>query len=188
MKAVPTTDWDVMQLRLDGAHEVTPLVQTPFAERNGEISPDGRWLAYEANDSGPFEIYVQPFPDVSRRRWPVSTGGGRQPLWARGGSGAVLPCADGALMRVGVGRGATWAATAPAKLFDVGRYYTGSATQVGRMYDIAPDGQRFLMIKPGGGSESTPDAHEPRRRPALRRGAEAAAAGEVGSGLKARFA
>ena len=59
-------------------------------------------------------------------------------------------------MRVGVARGATWAATVPAKLLEVGRYYTGTATQIARSYDITPDGQRFLMIKPDGGSESTP--------------------------------
>jgi hypothetical protein len=57
-------------------------------------------------------------------------------------------------MRVGVARGTTWAATAPAKLHE-GRYYEGLGI-VGRLYDIAPDGRRFLMIKPGAGSESTP--------------------------------
>lgn len=152
----PKTGSDVMQLRLDGAHQVTPLVQTPFIERNGEISPDGRWLAYEANDAGPFEIYVRPFPDVAGGRWQVSTGGGRQPLWARSGQELFYLAPTGALMRVGVARGATWTATVPAKLLDEGRYYAGTATQVGRMYDIAPDGRRFLMIKPDGGSGSTP--------------------------------
>ena len=58
----PKTGDDVMQVELDGTHRVTPLVQSPFAERNGIVSPDGRWLAYEANDSGRFEIYVRPFP------------------------------------------------------------------------------------------------------------------------------
>ena len=115
-----------MQLQLDEANEVTPLVQTPFAERNGEISPDGRWLAYEANDSGPFEIYVRPFPDVTRDACLVSAGGGRQPLWARDSQELFYLAPSGALMRVGVGRGTTWAATVPAKLLDVGRYYTGT--------------------------------------------------------------
>jgi hypothetical protein len=50
------TGEDVMVLRLDGTHQVTPLVQTRFNERNGIVSPDGRWLAYEADDSGAFEI------------------------------------------------------------------------------------------------------------------------------------
>jgi hypothetical protein len=58
-------------------------------------------------------------------------------------------------MRVGVGSGPKWSATAPEKRLDVGRYYTGTAGQAGRSYDIASDG-RFLLIKPGGGSESTP--------------------------------
>ena len=84
-------------------------------------------------------------------------------------------------MRVGVGRGATWAADRAREAARCGALLYRHDTQVARMYDIALDGQRFLMIKPGGGSESTPDAHEPRRRPALRRGAEAAAAREVGS-------
>ena len=95
-----------MQLRLDGTHQVTPLVQTPFTERNGEVSPDGRWLAYEANDSGSFEIYVRPFPDVASGRRQVSTGGGRQPLWARNGQELFYLASTGTLMRVGVTQGA----------------------------------------------------------------------------------
>ena len=51
--ATATAAGDVLQLRLDGTHAVTPLVQTPFSERNGEVSPDGRWLAYEAERLGP---------------------------------------------------------------------------------------------------------------------------------------
>ena len=151
----PKTGTDGMQLRLDGAHQITPLVQTTSTERNGEVSPDGRWLAYEANDSGTFEIYVRPFPDVAKGRWPVSTGGGVQPLWARNGQELFYLAPTGALMRVGVARGATWAATVPAKLLE-GRYFIGAPGQVGRSYDIAPDGRRFLMIKEGGGSEATP--------------------------------
>jgi hypothetical protein len=57
--------------------------------RGKMTSPDGRWLAYEANDTGAFEIYVPPFPDVTRERWQVSTSGGTQPLWAQR-AGAVL--------------------------------------------------------------------------------------------------
>ena len=72
----PETGDDVMQLELDETRRVTPLVQTEFIERNGIVSPDGRWLAYEANDSGRFEIYVRPFPEVNSGRWQVSTMGG----------------------------------------------------------------------------------------------------------------
>ena len=62
----PKTGEDVMQMAVGrDAITVTPLVQSPFSERNGVVSPDGRWLAYEANDSGRFEIFVRPFPDVN---------------------------------------------------------------------------------------------------------------------------
>jgi serine/threonine-protein kinase len=149
--------FDVMQLDLD-SKKVTALVQTKFAERNADVSSDGRWLAYEANDTGQFEIYVTPFPDGPRPRLRVSTAGGRTPVWGRNSPELFYIAPDGALMRVGVGSGPTWAPDLPAKLLDVSRYYTGSnAARYGRMYDIAPDGKRFLMIKPGGGgSESAP--------------------------------
>src|SRR5206468_11310185 len=117
----PVTGNDVMAIELDATRRVTPLVQSPFIERNGIITPDGRWLAYEANDSGRFEIYVRPFPDVLRAVWQVSTEGGTRPLWARNSQELFYLTATGALMRVGVTRGPTWAAAAPTRLFE-GRY------------------------------------------------------------------
>ncbi len=144
----PKTDNDVMAFELDGTRRVTPLVQSPFNERNGIISPDGRWLAYEANDSGRFEIYVRPFPEVNSGHWQVSTTGGTRPLWARSGQELIYVSPTGALMRVGVARGPSWAATTPTLLVKEG-YFT-SPVWWGRMYDISPDGQRFLMIKEGG--------------------------------------
>ena len=80
---MPKTGGDIMQVQLEGARRVAPLVQTPFTEQNGIVSPDGRWLAYEANDWGLFDVYVRPFPDVNSGKWQVSTGGGTRPLWAR---------------------------------------------------------------------------------------------------------
>jgi serine/threonine-protein kinase len=153
--ATATAAGDVLQLRLDGTHAVTPLVQTPFNERNGEVSPDGRWLAYDANDSGRFEIYVRPFPDVTNGISQVSTDGGTRPLWARNSQELFYLTATGAVMRVGVGHGSTWAATAPTKLFE-GRY-GAAAFHSGRTYDISPDGRRFLMIKDAAGdANATP--------------------------------
>ncbi len=148
-EATPKTGDDVMQVELTGTHRVTPLVQSPFAERNGIISPDGRWLAYEANDSGQLEIYVRPYPDVNTGHWQVSTGGGTRPLWSPNGQELffVSPPA-GALMRVGVERAASWSATTPTMIMKEG-YVTTPAGNPGRNYDISPDGQRFLMIKQG---------------------------------------
>jgi serine/threonine-protein kinase len=138
---------DLMQLMLDGTRRVTPLLQTKFDERNGIISPDGRWLAYESSSSGSFEIYIRPFPNVSGGQWQISTAGGTRPLWARSGKELFYVGADGTLLRVPVEvGGATWDAGTPIKLLER-RYYTGDGASGGRAYDVSPDGQRFLMIK-----------------------------------------
>jgi serine/threonine-protein kinase len=149
----PTTGDDVMALQLDDTHQIIPLVQTPSSERNGIVSPDGRWLAYEANYTGAFQIYVQPYPDIGRERQQVSTDGGIRPLWAPKGRELFYLAPDGALMRVGVAGSATWTATTPQKLFEA-RYFAGTGGFLGRPYDITSDGQRFLMLK-AGGSDAT---------------------------------
>jgi serine/threonine-protein kinase len=81
----PTTGNDVMAIELEASRRVTPLVQSPFIERNGTVSPDGHWLAYEANDSGRFEIYVRPFPEANGGLVQVSTTGGTRPIWTGAG-------------------------------------------------------------------------------------------------------
>jgi serine/threonine-protein kinase len=156
--APATSASDVLQLELEGTHAVTPLVRTPFDERNGEVSPDGRWLAYEANNSGRFEVYARPFPDVTAGLWQVSTDGGTRPLWARNGHELFYLTESGTLMRVGVTGGAAWAPTAPTKLFDARGRYGAADFHNGRTYDVSPDGRRFLMIKRGaaGGLNAAP--------------------------------
>jgi Tol biopolymer transport system component len=155
---IPTMGRDLLRLALDGSRRVTPLLQTKFEERNGLVSPDGRWLAYESDSSGRLEIYVRPFPNAGGGQWQVSTGGGTAPLWARSGKELFYLAPDGALLRVPVeASGATWNAGTPTKLLE-GRYYTpGGAATVGRTYDVSPDGQRFLMIKaPGADATAAP--------------------------------
>ena len=102
-ETAPKTGDDVMQMELDGTRRVTPLVQSPFTERNGIVSPDGRWLAYEANDSGRFEIYVRPFPDVNSGHWQVSTDRRHPAALGAERAGAVLCLADGCAHAGGCG-------------------------------------------------------------------------------------
>ena len=144
----PQTDIDLMALDLDGTRRVTPLLQSRFTERNGTISPDGHWLAYEANDSGQFEIYLRPYPDVNSSLSVVSTNGGTKPIWTRSGQELIYVSPTGALMRVGVTPGPSWSATKPSVVVKEG--YVTNPTWWGRSYDISPDGRRFLMIKEGG--------------------------------------
>ena len=141
---------DVMQMMLDGTRAITPLVQSPFAERNGIVSPDGRWLAYESNDSGHFEVFVRPYPNVNGGRWQLSTNGGARPLWTRDGRELLYVSPSGAIMRVGVSTGSPLTATAPTLLVKEG-YFTQPGNP-GRTYDISPGGQRLLMIKEAAGS------------------------------------
>ena len=67
-----------------GRAQAQPFLQSPFDEAEAVFSPDGRWLAYQSNESGKFEIYVQSFPDPEGK-WQISTEGGREPVWARSG-------------------------------------------------------------------------------------------------------
>ena len=142
---LPGSAEDIMQLELDGTHRVTPVLQSAFAERNGVVSPDGRWLAYEANESGRFEVSVRPFPDVNSGHWPVSAAGGTRPLWTRNGRELIYVSPTGALMSVGVAHGPSWAAEQPVQVVKEG-YLTTPVVDLGRTYDVAPDG-RYLVVK-----------------------------------------
>jgi|RhiMethySRZTD1v2_1073278.scaffolds.fasta_scaffold05699_10 eukaryotic-like serine/threonine-protein kinase len=141
----PTRLFDISRLVLAGLH-VSPLLETSFSELNGNISLDGRWLAYQSNRSGSSEIYVRPFPNTSAGQWAVSTTGGRMPVWSR--NQLYFFQADGALMEVQFdGQSSRWSAGPPKKLLDA-LYFSGGNTQVARTYDVVPDGQRLVMIKP----------------------------------------
>ena len=142
----PETGADLRVLSLDGERPSEPLLATEFAEQNPELSPDGRWIAYESNASGQAEIYVQPFPNVDEGRWPISTGGGTQPLWAPDGHELLYRAPGGAVMAVPVQTEPTFTAGNGEVVFE-GSYLVTTPVVPGRTYDVAPDGQRFLMIK-----------------------------------------
>jgi serine/threonine-protein kinase len=146
-----------MLLSLDAQRRLRPVMQTSFLERNGQISPDGRWLAYESNESGRTEVYVRPFPDVSGGRWQVSTDGGERPLWARDGGELFYVPPTGGLMRMPVNGRTTWAANSPTKLLE-GPYLWRLPAVGGPLYDVSPDGTRFLLLKAAEASEQATGA------------------------------
>ena len=141
----PDTGSDLHVLTLDDERRVEPLLVTEFDEGNAEISPDGRWLAYQSDASGQWEIYVQPFPDVDSGRWPISTTGGTRPLWGPDGR-ELFYLTEAGVLGVTVETGAGFQAGTPALVVE-GPYYGTSGGRPGRTYDIATDGQRFLMIR-----------------------------------------
>jgi serine/threonine-protein kinase len=145
----PGTGTDLMLLTL-ADRQVKPLLATPATEMNGEVSPNGRWLAYESDETGQFEIYVRPLPDAQAGRpWQISTGGGRHALWARSGAELFYRAPNGAVMSVPVDGATVFRSGAPTMLID-GPYLGGTGAHVGRTYDVARDGSRFLMVKDDG--------------------------------------
>jgi Tol biopolymer transport system component len=129
---------------LDARGEVTRLLATGrFAQLRPQISPDGRWLAYQSDESGRFEIYVRPYPNVDDAHWRVSGDGGTSPRWAP--SGRELLYYDGTgFVSVPVPSGATFNPGRSVRLFDYAPY-TG---RLGPDYDLGADGARFLVIRP----------------------------------------
>jgi serine/threonine-protein kinase len=151
---------DIRVLDVDG-HGITDLLADPkIAEADSELSPDGRWLAYESNESGRYEIYVRPFPDVQSGRWQISRDGGTRPMWARNGrelyfmaGGLYNSPVGSALMVVSVETSPAFRAGNPQQLLP-GPYFSNLGN---RTYDVSADGQRFLMVKRAGPSTAAPD-------------------------------
>jgi serine/threonine-protein kinase len=139
----PKGDFDLDTVPLDAQGQARPLIHTEFSEGNAELSPDGRWLAYESAESTQPQIYVQPFPDLNAGRWQISSAGGTKPLWARSGRELFYISSDGYLMTVPVQATTTFTFGNPVKVLNT-RYLYGPAL---RTYDVTPDGKRFLMIK-----------------------------------------
>jgi serine/threonine-protein kinase len=131
-------------LPLDGADGAKPLLAMEHDQQlNGEVSPDNRWLAYQSNESGRFEVYLRPFPDVNGGRWQVSSDGGMQPAWGRDGH-ALFYVTGNRVVAVDVSGGANPViGAARVALESIGfAPYDRSA----RGYDVAPDG-RFLVTE-----------------------------------------
>jgi serine/threonine-protein kinase len=142
--------------RLDSRGDPITLVETPDEERNGELSPDGHWLAYEGESQsvpGQIDVYVRPIPDVNRGVWQVTRDGGIFPVWSRTGRELFYFTVDGRMVAVPVeASGPTWKVGGPTELFR-GSYEIREDGSLGRQYDVAADG-RFLMLKHEAGADA----------------------------------
>jgi hypothetical protein len=127
-------------LSLDGERKSAPLIQTPSNEGEPALSPDGRWLAYSSDLSGRLEVYVQSFPDIGER-WQISAEFGRGPKWAPSGQ-ELFYRGPGGMMVAGIRTQPTFQPQAARILFEGDYLFSASS------YDVAPDGQQFVMIKP----------------------------------------
>jgi dipeptidyl aminopeptidase/acylaminoacyl peptidase len=133
-----------------------PLLETEAVERNGEISPNGRFLAYESVENDQSDVFVRPFPNIHGGVWRVSDSGGSQPVWSRDGKELFFLDGSQLLTSRSVDEGMTFSAGA-AKTILSRAYVWLVPTYAGRQYDVSRDGKRFLMMKDAGGMRGDPE-------------------------------
>jgi Tol biopolymer transport system component len=141
MVSDPETNTDLWLMSVREPFDMKPYKKTTAVERQGALSPDGRWMAYSSNDSGRTEIYVEPVPGPGGRRQ-ISTDGGDQPRWVRNGREIIYRNGT-KMMSVAVAMEPAFQAAKAVELFDR-KFDTGAAVAG---YDVSPDGQTFLMTR-----------------------------------------
>ncbi len=149
VRTAPGGAWprDILAVDLSSDRTLRPLAAGPFSEQMPRLSPDGRWLAYMADESGRMEIYVRPFPDEGARVQ-VSTDGGAEPLWDRSGRTLYFRSP----------RGITATAVTTGAAFTLGERRlvlpgNDPPDATHPSYDVMPDGRRFLVLRTTNGED-----------------------------------
>jgi serine/threonine-protein kinase len=148
------TNYDTMILPVEGDEksgwkpgEPKPFLNSAFTEMEPAFSPDGRWLAYQSNESGSNEVYVRPFPGPGGK-WQISTGGGLYPKWSRNGKELFVRTLDSKIMAVNyTASGDSFRADKP-QLWSPGQF-TDRGNSIFN-FDVYPDGKRFIVLKTPG--------------------------------------
>lgn len=138
---------DILAIRPGVDSAPTVLLASAYAEIDPALSPDGKWLAYTSNETGRYEVYVVPFPNVGAAKWPISTSSATQPLWSHSGRELFFR-SGGNLVSVPVQTTPNFSAGAATTLFPT-RQYISNVNR--RSYDIAPGDNRFIFIRNVGG-------------------------------------
>lgn len=141
----PDGSWNMWVLDLE-SREHWPLLTGGYSYWNTDLSPDGRWLVYQSDESGSLEVYVRPYPNVDRGRWKISRDGGSKPMWGRDGREIFYIDPAGMMVVAAVETFPDFAPGPTMPLFDpkhAGPYSAGA-----RPYDLSIDGRRFLMTVP----------------------------------------
>ena len=131
-------------LTLEGDRTASVVIDGEFVERNAALSPDGRWVAYESDETGQRQVYVRPFPDVDNGRWQVSTDGGTWPVWNPAGDELFYRGPTG-VTALAFETEPTFTPGAPTQLFEW--VFIGGPGN--RRMAVSPDGQRFLLLAIG---------------------------------------
>ncbi|MBC7672692.1 MAG: serine/threonine-protein kinase [Polaromonas sp.] len=145
---------DITGVRTGADTTRVPLIVTPFDEEAIALSPDGKWIAYQSDETGRTEVFVRAFPNTSAFKHQVSNGGGVAPLWSRDGRELFFVSPGSDMMSTRVTAGSPIAIAAPSPLFHIADdllkveyvYYTP--------WDVAADG-RFIMARTRTGTKGT---------------------------------
>ena len=137
---------DLGLLEPDSDGTIVPLLHEPFTERNAALSPDGRWIAYESNETGRTEVSVRPFPDVDTDRWRISSSGGAMPVWNPAGAELFFVGPE-SLMALAYESEPTFRPNAATPLFDLAPYRARADIQDNRRIAVDSTGERFLLLK-----------------------------------------
>jgi Tol biopolymer transport system component len=144
--ATDSTKWDVWAVST-ADRRAGAILDTVHAERDAVLSPDGKWLAYDSDENGRIEVYVQAFNGINseqKKRWKVSNGGGGTPKWSGDGKELFYITASGRVMAATVrAAGDEFDVETPVKLFQ-----TRPIPKTWNLFEPSPDGQRFLLNLP----------------------------------------
>ena len=146
-------DRDIGVLTMEGERTAEMLFDEQFTEAQPALSPDGRWLAYAASETGTFLVYVKPFPNIDDDPRRVSPDLGRNPVWAPDGR-ELFYRGPTDLMVAQVDTEPTFSSRTPESLFDLSGF---NLPVGGRNFDLAPDGDRFIFLQSGLTAETGDD-------------------------------
>ena len=147
----PTRDLFVKHIHADSVGR-TISASDEAEEVMPALSPDGRWLAYQSSETGRYEIYVRPFPNIDDAKFPVSTDGGMEPRWNPRGGELFFKSLDEELISAQVGTEDGFQVLSRESLFSTKSYQRGDEYCCHPAYDVSPDGSRFIMIRRDGGA------------------------------------
>jgi len=135
---------NIFRLDLSQQRQEIPLIQSSYSEGFSSVSPDGKWIAYSSNETGKYEVFVRPFPNIDDGKWLVSRDGGVEPRWAHTVDRLFYRIeSNNAILSVPIDTEDGFFAGTPEPLFSGN--FLGFSNRPS--YDVSRNGQRFLMIK-----------------------------------------
>jgi serine/threonine-protein kinase len=151
LELTPQNQYDIWTISLESdgtglrGGKPEPYLQTPFDQRHPSFSPDGRWMAYDSNESGAYQVYVRAYPDKGGK-WQISNSGGTYPMWSHNGHELFFEALDNHIMVA--------AYTVKGDSFVADKPRAWSEKQIGGFFntvknvDLAPDGKRVVALMP----------------------------------------